>query len=410
MLKKYYTVKQYFCFFLNILILLCLISSCDQALGMQQGQGPTTKGKVIVLVGEQLSEGRAKYFKSFIKNTKNKKEVIFAHVRTVQSQKDYLKKLSGMKSREKQLTQAALEAIDKNKWDKAKDEFVILGFKEQGLAALGAAEELRKKINLTKAIVVSAPLKGYDFYDAEYHQPAGAIGQLLKGMRQATCVEESTLMADLTPGSEYLKKIHDFIESQKGEKDLKIYIADASARNLCDNAGEKKEVKKKGGIDEQDKEEKEALELTKEGKKAARARKRKLKKEVKDLLQSVSKTIREKYHKTNSSKNLKYLPGVEEFMVLWKYLQKKDKQAFYDLFKQLNGGKDHDGLLSVDTQRGGEFKNKRVQRGSFDGYGGTIFIPYKELNKLKSLGLFTEGESTWSNTQLQEALTKFILE
>ncbi|MFN7095004.1 MAG: hypothetical protein ACK4M7_06540, partial [Burkholderiales bacterium] len=128
--------------------------------------------------------------------------------------------------------------------------------------------------------------------------------------------------------------------------------------------------------------------------------------EVESLFKEVADEIRKKY----SQKDPTNLPGVDEYMRLRQFLEKTDRLGFYTYYKALNGGQDHDGSLSVATQRADMIVSSRVQRGSFDSYSGTLFIPYKELKDLKPLGLFSEQESILNNTKLYDDLLKFILE
>jgi len=384
MLKPYRSIKSSLViFFLSAVpMLLCCNSGGVNALDRKQRES----GRVIVLVGSSVEaesfNNLSTYLSKALESSNASKKLVFAHIRTTRSKHDYLMALYNMHNRAELLHGYVLEEIAKHGWDKRQDEFVLMGYREQGLAALEVAEALRKEINLTKVIVVSAPLNGYDFYHADYGRDWGAIGQLITGMRQAISGQGSTIVEELTPGSDYLKKRQAFIESQTDEEDLKFYIADASIRKLC-----------LGG-----------------GASANQQQAKKLHQEVETLFNEVAKAIRGKYQQANRSRNPDDLPGVEEYLRLRKFLEKTDRQGFYTYYKYLNGEKDHDGKTSVATQRGDMITNPRVQRGSFDSYGGTLFIPYKELKDLKPLGLFTEAEYTLNNTKLYDALLKFILD
>lgn len=321
------------------------------------------------------------YLQQAFEDKKSSKElIIVSHIESVRSKEDYLKELASMHNRAENFNRCVLEEVDKQGWDKQKDEFVLVGFKEGGITALESAETLRKKINLTKVIVISAPLNGYDFYQSDYGFSHGAIGQLIVGMSQATLGSDSTVLKELTPGSDYLKKRHEFIQSQTGEKDLKFYIAAASLYNLCFSTKPSQEKIKK------------------------------LDQEVEELFDAVAKDIRAKYKQTSTSKNPDDLPGVPEYMRLRKFLEKSGREGFYTYYKLLNGGKDHDGSISVETQLASNITSPRIKRGVFDSCSGTLFIPYKELEHLKPLGLFSKDEYLYNSTQLYSALSKFILE
>ena len=345
------------------------------------------EGKIIVLVGSHVSEEELEGLR---KNRFSGSKMIFHRVCSITSEEEYLGELTSMTNRTKQFKKHALEAINQNGWSKDKNEFILLGYQEQGLVVLEVAEELQKEINLSKIIVISAPLCGYDFYNGSYGCGWGAIGQLICGLQQASLGRNSTVVKELTPGSDYLKKLHSFVESQSR---FLIYIADASIKKLCTNV-ENSTISSSTNTD---------------SKKISSCKT--VEREVQELFEKVARDIREKYHKMHqrNSTNTKDLPGVEEITNWWKYLESANRTQFYLFFKYLNGGKKHDGLLSIQSQRGNNIKNKHVCRGSFDGYGGTLFIPYKELNNLKPPHLFSEEERTLNNPKLHDELVKFII-
>jgi hypothetical protein len=384
MFKK--TIKYKKSFLLSLMgassILLCCCSNGPSV--ENKTSGSNRLGRVVVLVedfGEENSLNKfSAHLQQVAKESKSFKDFVVAHIETIRNEEDYLKELANMRNRAENLNRYVLEEIDKQKWDRQKDEFVLVGFKEGGVTVVESAETLRKEINLTKVISISAPLNGYDFHNIDYGLSQGAIGQLIVGMSQATLGSDSTVLEELTPGSDYLKKRHDFIQSQTGAKDLRFYFAAASLRKLC--LGESPSTEKI----------------------------KKLNQEVKQLFDSVAKDIRDKYKKTSISKNPNDLPGVPEYMRLRKFWENSGREGFYTYYKLLNDGKDHDGVISVDTQLANQLTNPRIRKVIFDSYSGTLFIPYKELKDLKQLELFTKEEYIYNSPQLYNALSRFILE
>lgn len=384
MRATYLKTKNTFLIFLVVLapILHCSCS-CNTLLGKsKKGQ----YGKIIVLTTGFNQSSVISNLSNHINNTAINaglsKGVIVAPLETIRSEEDYHKELSSMHNRAENLNYYLLQEIEEQGWDKQKNEFVLLGYSEEGLTVLESSEELRKHVNLTKVILVSVPLDGYDFYNSDYGLSAGAIGELIMRMRKSTLGHNSTVVEEITPGSDYLKKRHAFIESQTGEKDLKFYIAGSSLYKLCfgeTSASNQERIKQ-------------------------------LDKKVSQLFDKVAKKISAKYHKTQTTGNPDDLPGVEEYMRLWRFLEKTDKQGFYTVFKILNKGKDHNGKISLETQLAHHVTNPRIKRQAFDNYSSTLFIPYKELRNIKDLGLFHEKERTLNNVQLYEELAKFILE
>jgi len=377
-----------------LLGILVMLSSCDPKPANADSAeddrvmqyGGINAGKAIVLVGGRFS---AEEFKAMvahqqqaIKNKGIKRAIIFKRLSGPSTKESFMKQITSVHTRTERLIGYVLAAIDKEGWDKRKDEFILLGYSEQGLAALEAAETLRKKINLTKVAVVSAPLLGYDYYaEGHYAQSWGPIGLFLKDLRRAFSGKGSTLVEELTPGSDYLKKIHAYIESQTGENDLRIYIADISARNLC--LGADSDLKESRALEEK----------------------------IAEHFKQSAKKIRDKDDKAKASKNPADLPDVDEFMYWWQFLEKTDKRGFYEFFRCLNGGKDHNGALSVESQRGGNIANPRVKRGSFDGYSGRIHVKHLGIvAQQKPLNFFSKAERTPNNPRLQEALLHVILE
>ena len=136
----------------------------------------------------------------------------------------------------------------------------------------------------------------------------------------------------------------------------------------------------------------------------------KCKRELDKLYSEVAQRIRQGYQKARETGNIDELPGVEEFKELRSFIANKGKAGHYLFFEELNGGEEHDGVLSVSTQRGGHIKNPRVTRSSFAGYAGTLSIPYKELSKLGPLNIFNQEDYIFSNKALQEEIFRWILD
>ena len=346
-------------------------------------------------------------------------------------------------------------AIEENGWDQQKDDFIVIGHMEEGLSVLEAAETLKEEIDIKHLIIVGAPLNGYAFWKANYAESRGAIGFMLKGIRQAILVPNSTIIEELTPHSEYLQQRHAFIESQTDENDLKIHIMDASSKEIClkveeegvdtwenmeinyelenlivyqedfDNAVEQvrdhviasfKERYPEKQVENLDqleaKVERYVRRVYNRGIKEElnQAYQSKCKRELDKLYSEVAQRIRKGYKKASETGNIDELPGVEEFKELRSFIANKGKAGHYLFFEKLNGGEEHDGVLSVSTQRGGNIKNPRVARSSFAGYAGTLSIPYKELSKLGPLNLFNQEDYIFSNKALQEEIFRWILD
>ncbi|MHB9147577.1 MAG: hypothetical protein ACYC2U_04045 [Candidatus Amoebophilus sp.] len=340
-------------------------------------------GRIIVLVDERFKDQSFARLESHLKGgAGHAKQIICTRITTSQNKEEHLRELTSIHNRAVILNEYILQAIERNGWDKKQDEFVLLGYSEQGIAALEAAETLRHTINLTKVAVISAPLCGYDFFNADYGLDYGAIGQLIMGMSQATLGRNSTVLEELTPGSKYLSQRHAFIESQTESRDLKIYIAASSIYNLCYPSASI------------------SYDLSK----------MKMEQDVTKLFNEVAKRIRTKYHTARNTRNAADLPGEEEYGYLLDFLGTTNREGFYTYYKLLNGNKDHNGKISVETQMASHITNPRVKRGVFNSYSGTLFIPYKSLKNVKSLGLFHEQEYTINDSRLYDALLNFILD
>jgi hypothetical protein len=61
-------------------------------------------------------------------------------------------------------------------------------------------------------------------------------------------------------------------------------------------------------------------------------------------------------------------------------------------------------------KEGGDITNPRVEKSSFDGYTGTLNIPYKELKDLGPLNIFSEEDHISSDTKLKEKIFQLILD
>ena len=443
--------------------LLCVMifSSCRNNYGLHMDESSKSlerKDKRIVLVCDEVFP---KDFRSLsehqdaLQKKDGQKEIIFHHVKTVNAEQDYYAALTSMHKRAELCKKSVKKAIEENGWDQQKDDFIVIGHMEEGLSVLEAAETLKEEIDIKHLIIVGAPLNGYAFWEANYAESRGAIGFMLKGMRQAILVQNSTIIEELTPHSEYLQQRHAFIESQTGENDLKIHIMDASSKEIClkveeegvdawenmelnyelenpivyqedfDKALEQardhviasfKEVYPEKQVENLDqleaKVERSVRRVYNRGIKEElnQAYQSKCKRDLDKLYPEVAQRIRQGYQKASETGNIAYLPGVEEYKALRSFIANKGKAGHYLFFEKLNGGEEHDGVLSVSTQRGGHIKNPRVARSSFAGYAGTLSIPYKELSKLGPLNLFNKEDYIFSNKALQEEIFRLILD
>lgn len=444
----------------SCLLCVMIFSSCSNNYGLHMGESSKSldrKDKKIVLVCDEVFP---KDFRSLsehqdaLQKKDGQKEIIFHHVKTVNSEQDYHAALTSMHKRAELFKKSVKKAIEENGWDQKKDDFIVIGHMEEGLSVLEAAETLKKEISIKHLIIVGAPLNGYEFWEANYAESRGAIGLMLKGMRQAILMRNSTIIEELRPNSEYLQQRHAFIESQTDENDLKIHIIDASSKEICLKVEEE-------GVDSWENIEihyelenpivyKEAFDkaieqtmnhviasfkdrypekqvknldqlYAKVERYVRRAYNRGIKEELNQAYQSkckrdlaklyseVAQRIRQGYKKASETGNIDYLPGVEEFKELRSFIENKGKAGHYLFFEKLNGGEEHDGVLSVSTQRGGNITNPRVARSSFDGYAGTLSIPYKELSKLGPLNIFDKEDYIFSNEKLKEEIFRLIL-
>lgn len=379
-------MKRKFSFYLMCLHFMLLGCNGNPSLGDGGKPVQPGTGRIIVLVDECIKDESLNRLTTYLQQGARRlgctKQIVCVRIETTRSKEDYLKKLTSMHNRAVNLNQYILQAIENNGWDKKQDEFVLIGYSEGGVAALEAAETLRHAINLTKVAVISAPLCGYDFHDADYGLDYGAIGQLIMGMSQATLGHSSTVLEELTPGSKYLSQRHAFIESQTEAKDLKIYLAGSSIYKLCYPSASI------------------SYDLSQ----------MKMEQDVKKLFNEVARRIRDKYHTAGNTRNADDLPGEEEYGYLLDFLGTTNREGFYTYYKLLNGNKDHNGKISVETQLARHITNPRVKRDVFDSYSGTLFIPYKSLKDVKSLGLFHEQEYTINDRRLYDALLNFILD
>lgn len=444
----------------SCLLCVMIFSSCRNNHGLCMGESSKSldrTDKRIVLVCDDvfpedfrsLSEHQ-----SALQKKDGQKEIIFYHVKTVNSEQDYHAALASMHNRAALFKKRVKKAIEEHGWSQEKDDFIVIGHQEEGLSVLEAAETLKEEIDIKHLIIVGAPLDGYAFLEANYAESRGAIGLMLKGMRQAILGRNSTVIEELTPNSNYLQQRHAFIESQTDENDLKIHIMDASSKEICLKVEEEgvdawEDIEINHGLEnpivyqedfdkaveqvrdhviasfkdrypEKQVENLDQLEAKVE-RYVRRAYNRGIKEELNQAYQSkckrdldklypeVAQRIRQGYQKASETGNIADLPGVAEFKELRSFIANKGKAGYYLFFEQLNGGEEHDGVLSVSTQRGGNITNPRVARSSFDGYAGTLSIPYKELSKLGPLNIFDKEDYIFSNEKLKEELFRLIL-
>ncbi len=444
----------------SCLLCVMIFSSCRNNHGLRMGESSKSldrTDKRIVLVCDDvfpedfrsLSEHQ-----SALQKQDSQKEIIFYHVKTVNSEQDYHESLASMHKRAALFKKRVKKAIEENGWNQEQDDFIVIGHQEEGLSVLEAAETLKEEIDIKHLILVGAPLNGYAFLEANYTDSRGAIGLMLKGMRQAILGRNSTVIEELTPHSNYLRQRHAFIESQTGENDLKIHIMDASSKEIClqleeegvdawenieINYGLENPIVYKEDFDTAIEQtihhvivsfkdrypEKKVENLDQLYAKVERyvrraynrgikeelnqAHQSKCKRELDKLYPEVAKRIRQAYQQASETGNIAELPGVEEFKALRSFIANKGKAGYYLFFEKLNGGEEHDGVLSVSTQRGGNITNPSVAISSFDGYAGTLSIPYKELSKLGPLNIFNQEDYIFSNKALQEAIFRLIL-
>jgi len=445
--------------------LLCIMifSSCsnNHGLHMDASSERINKGnKKIVLVCDHVFpkdfRSLSEYKSDAAQKVDTQKEIIFCHVRTVNAEHEYHEYLASMHNRAELFKKSVKKAIRDHGWNQEKDDFIVIGHQDEGLAVLEAAETLKKEINMKRLILIGTPLNGYEFMEGGYAESRGPIGLMLKGMRQAILGRDSTTVEELKPNSEYLRQRHAFIESQTNEEDLKINIIDASSKNICLKDDEEAEIATwqniamDFGVDNSITS-KEDFDIAVEQNfnhfirsfkdryperkvenldhlhfcvdlVVRRAYNRGIKEELKQAFQSkckrdldrlyteVAQSIRQGYHKASEARNSDHLPGVEEFKKLRSFIENKGKIGYYLFFEKLNGGEEHDGVLSVSTQRGGNITNPRVEKSSFDGYAGTLSIPYKELKDLGPLNIFGEEDYIFSNTKFKEEVFRLIVE
>ena len=453
----------------SCLLCVMIFSSCSNNYGLNMGcfsskrfEGELStsldrKDKRIVLVCDDVfpEDFRSLSEHQSALQEDGQKEIIFHYVKTVNSEQDYYAALTSMHDRAELFIKSVRRAIEENRWDQQQDDFIVIGHMEEGLSVLEAAETLKEEIDIKHLIIVGAPLNGYNFFETSYAENRGAIGLMLKGMRKAILVRNSTIIQELTPHSEYLRQRRAFIESQTEEDDLKIHIMDASSKKICLKVEEegvdawknieinyelensivyKEELDKaveqvrdhaianfREMYPEEQVDNLEQLDAKVE-RYVRRVYNRGIKKELNQAYQSkckrdldklyleVAQRIRKAYQRASDTGNIDELPGVEEFKTLRSFIENKGKAGYYLFFEKLNGGEEHDGFLSVSTQRGGNITNPRVTSSSFDGYAGTLSIPYKELRRLGPLNLFNQEDYIFSNKALQEEIFRWILD
>lgn len=380
---------------------LC-IQSCmnnPEALGTLSEKGKhhtSSTGRTVILMApaepQKVSKFTA-YFHRANASQPDGKKMVLCHIEGSWNEEVYHKLLSGMAGRTEVYKQDMLAAIDKHKFDKKADRFVVVATKVNALSALNAAEQLKDEVNIAKIMLIGAPLLGCECFDdnkQHYAQPWGPVRALVKGLIHASNTPGSTLVEDLTPGSAYLRDRIKFIESQTGEHDMEIYIADVCAKELCWTKHTDQNLK------DTTLEERLTHNYVNNVNRTCLAEVI-----VEEHFKTCAAQLCTLYHQGN-------LPGVAEFMDWWRFLEKTDKAGYYAFFKYLNGGQDHDGYTTVSSQRGGNIANKRVKRGSFVGYSGTIGMRYKELKTLqKPITLFSQYEETLSNPSLHKAIFDF---
>ena len=452
------TARYVWPFLLHVMI----FSSCSNNYGLHMEEPPKSIDKTdkkIVFVSDAVFPKDFRSLSEHQSNTLQKKdgqkEIIFSYVQPVNSEQDYHASLVSMHNRAELFKRSVKKSIKENGWDKDKNDFIMVGHHEEGLSVLEAAETLKDELNLKRLIIVGAPLNGHEFMQENYSESRGAIGLMLKGMRQAISGQNSTVIEELTPHSTYLQQRHAFIESQTDENDLKISIMDTSSKNNClkveragvdtwesmeINYGPENPIVYKEDFDiaiEQilnrvvaDFEEKHPAEevrnldqLQEKIKRAVRraynkgikeelnqAYQSKCKRDLTKLYSEVAQKIRQGYDQASKTKNVDDLPGVEEFRELRSFIESKGKAGHYLFFEKLNGGEEHNGMLSISTQRAENITNPRVERSSYEGYTGTLSIPYKELKNLGPLNIFDKEDYIFSNEELKEEIFRLVLE